>query len=629
MNKKRPGFTIFFAALIFLFPASAWSQNGGKDAAELKKIFESRGFYPEEGFLFSDPEARDEAGPMEPGAAARDAGASLLIRFPGTARADPAAGEAEEAKAFSPESGFAVPPLMVAAFPLRGPGTAEQIAGETGGAAPGLPYAAGIALALAEQLRARQTAGRGLPGDLLIAFLGEADARQYEKAGSRAAGELAAYGGLIGEPEHTFFWFMDLPEPPQSLLIHHGTSRTIAPLDALRRLQGPLRSLGIPYGFAVPFNEFYKLGFAEGPEILSFTQEQEINALYFTGAGSTGLTGPEGPPEPVRGAGSAGIAGQDIPAPEVSVSPADSPAGISAEALAELILLYAADTAVPENPGENQDYHYLILPLPGNPVFFSQKHAVLLLLLFAAVFFSGFLLYRGFHSPPPAMVRIFFRCLWVVGGYFFLLFAALEWAGLAVSLISAGRINSTPLLYGWVTLKLILSLGIFALISIPLGNYRIPLRANFSGAVSFLLILLDVFIAAWADICFIPFFLGALFLIFLGTQFKHPILVYICALLAPFYGVLVGFFSIFSGHRGLGNFLLSNRPGPAAMMILVFLPFVLLFKRGISLARRGKTDLRRRLIPFYVLMGLALVLGLALLLAASPNFSFWKQPQAR
>jgi hypothetical protein len=593
----RPGFTILFAALIFLFPGSAWPQNNGNDAAELNNLFESGGFYFDEGFLFSDPEERETA--------ARDTGASLLIRFPGMAGAEPEAGDAGEAEFFSPESGFAAPPLMVAAFPLQGPGTAAQMTGgqpgESGGAAPesGLPYPASIALALAEQLRARQAAGRGLPGDLVIAFLGEADTRQYKKAGSRAAGELAAYGGMIGEPEHAFFWYMDLPEPPQSLVIHHGTSRTIAPLDSLRGLQEPFRSLAIPYGFAVPFNELYKLGFADGPAILRFTQEQGMKALYFTGDGAVERAGSS------RKAGFASAAGQGLPA----------------EALAELILLYAVYAASPGNSGENQDYHYLILPLPGNPVFLSQKHVVLLLLLFAAVFFSGFLLYTGFRRPPLAVVFIFFRCLWVVGGYFFLLFAALEGAGLAVSLIPEGRIDSTLLFYGRVTLKLILSLGIFALISIPLGNYRIPRRANFFGTASFLLIVLDVFIAAWADMCFIPFFLGALFLIFWGTRFTRPILVFICAVSAPFYGILAGVFSVFSGHRGLGELLLSSRPGPAAMMILAFLPFVLLFKRGISLARRGKTDLSHRLIPFYVLLGLSLILGMVLLIAASPNLS--------
>jgi hypothetical protein len=447
---------------------------------------------------------------------------------------------------------------------------------------------------------------------MLVVLLGEGDIRRYVNYGGRAAGELAAYGGMIGEPENTFFWYFDLPKPPQSLIIHHGTSRTIAPLDSIKGLPELLRPLNIPYSFAVPFNELYKLGFAGGPAILRFTQEQEMKALYFTGAGPAERAGLP------RGAGPAGRTGQSLSDAGGTAAPVYVPAGLSAETLAELILSYAASL---EPPGESQDYHYLIFPLPGTRIFLSQKHIALLLLIIAAVFFSGLLLNLGFRRPPPAETLIFFRCLWVAGGYFLLFFAAFEGAGLAVSLIPEKWKTSNLLLYGWVILKLILSLGIFALISIPLGNYRIPRRAKFYGTASLLLIILDIFIAAWADICFIPFFLGALFLILLGTRFKRPVPVYICAVLSPFYGILAGTFSAFSGHRGLGEFLLSNRPGSAAVMILAFLPFVLLFKRGISLGRRGKADLRRRLVPCAILFGLGLILGAVLCAAASQNLS--------
>ncbi|MDR1239062.1 MAG: hypothetical protein LBK27_03030 [Treponema sp.] len=574
MSKIRPGPAFFFTVLFFLLPAPARPQNSGDGPAEIKRLFESRGFSVEEGLLFSGGEVREET--PESG----EAGApSLLIPFPGTAGT----------RAESGGSGIKLPelpPLMIAAFPLDGayetPAAGLPEGGLPDGEAPEnrLPYPLQAALSLAGQRREGQAAGQRFPGDLLIAFLGKDDIRQYEDRRSRIAGELAAYGGMIGAPENAFFWYFDLPEPPQSLVIHHGTSRTIAPLDALEGLPELFRSLGLRYSFAVPFNEMYKLGLAGGPEILRFTQEQDIRALFFSGAG---------------------------------VLAAGDPGRISAAALAELILAYAGSR---ESPGENPDYHYLIIPLGRSHIFLSQEHTALLLLLFAAVFFLSLLLYLGFFRPPMARIRLFFRCFWVIPVFSLLLFVSLEGAGLITGLLSRGRDHSVALVYGWSAWKLILGLGFFALISIPLGNYRISRRPAFYGSGALLVIILDIFITAWVDISFIPFFIAAFVLIFFGAQIKRPLPVYLCALSAPFYGFIAGFFSIRSGYGGLGEILLSNDPYAAVFMILAFLPFVLLFKRGISLGRRGKPVLIRRLVPFFVLMGLGVMLVPLLIIAS-------------
>jgi hypothetical protein len=528
-----------------------------------KKILADRGLPFEEGFLFSDPEAWGESGP-EAGEAGDSAktGASLALRFPG----DAGAGERTDESAGDAPAGewYGTRPLMIAAFPL-----------EPGGApAEDPPYPFRAALALAEAIRVRQAEGRGLPGDMLVVLLGTGDTGQYE---SRAAGELASYGGMIGEPENTFFWYMDLREAPRSLVIHHGTSRTIAALDSLRGLPELFRSLDIPYEFAVPFNEMYKLGIAGGPEILRFTQEQGIRALAFSGRGSRG--GSRGGTE------------------------------ISEDALAALILAY---TAALKNTGENPDYHYLIIPSLG---FLSQEQTALLLILFSAFFFLALLIYLGVRRPPPARILLFFRCFWVIPGFFILFFVSLGGAGLLTSLLAAAGETRIPLIYGWAAWKLILGLAIFALISIPLGNYRISRRAVFYGRGAVLLIILDIFMAAWADICFIPFFILAFALVLLGTQIRRPGPVYLCAVLAPLYGFIAGIFSIRSGYGGLGEMILSSGPLPTSIMILAFLPFVLLFKRGMILARRKKSSLRRRLLPFYILSGLDLVLGLILWIA--------------
>lgn len=562
MNNIHSGRAFSLLLPIFFAAASAWPQTEGAGRLELKKILEDRGFPVEEGLLFSGP--GEWSGLEEPGAALEP---SLLLRFSAPAGPDAKVPETGEA----PEG---IRPLMVAAFPLSAPEGPES----------SLPYPFRIAMVLAEQARTRQAAGQALAGDLLIAFLGEDDVRQYEDPGGRTAGELTAYGGMIGEPENTFFWYFDLPGPSQSLLIHHGTSRTIAALDVLQGLPELFQTLDIPYGFAVPFNEMYKLGLAGGPEILRFTQGQDIRALYFSG----------------RSAGEAAAA-----------------ARVSEDQLAELILSYAASL---KNPGANPDYHYLIIPLWNGHLFLSQERTALLLLFFAAFFFLSLLMYIGFYRPPMARIRIFFRCFWVIPGFFLVLFVSLEGAGLITGLLSRGRTYSIALIYGWSAWKLILGLSFFALLSIPLGNYRISRRAAFYGSGAILLIILDLFAAAWADLCFIPFFIAAFLLIFLGAQIKRPVPVYFCAVLAPFYGFIAGFFSLRSSYGGLGEMLLSNHPLPATFMILAFLPFVLLFKRGISLGRLKTPDLGHRLLPFFILLGCNLILGLVLLIGSSKGF---------
>ena len=538
---------LFSLLLILLSPAPAFSLRGDDDfPGDFTRLLEEGGIFFERGSLFSSS-----------GEGTAEEDFSLLIPFSGSAgtgplREDDSAGAA---------------PLLIAAFPLRG----GEKPGEEG---PRQPYRFRLAMALAEGLRIRQAAEQGPAGDLLIAFLGEADIRQYQESGGRSAGELSAYGGIIREPENTVFWFFDLEEAPRSIIIHHGTARTIAPLESLKALGGLLQSLRIPYKFAVPFNELYKLGLAGGPRILHFTQAQGMRALFFSG----------------------------VPAPE------DGRGAITGEALGELILSFAASL---ESPGENQDYHYLIIAFRGRTVFLSQGRTALILFLVTAVFFLGFLLYRISRPVPPARIRLFFRCFWTIPLFFLLLFVSLEAAGLAASFL-AGQETRILLIYGWAAWKLLLGLGLFALISIPLGGYLIPRRAVFYGHNALLLVILDVFIAAWADICFIPFFTGAFMLVFLGSRITSAIPVSLCAVSAPFYGFTAGILSILSGYGGLGTFLLSSRPAPTALMILVVLPFVLLFKRAINLHRREKAPLLRRLLPFFILSGLALILGMIL-----------------
>jgi hypothetical protein len=54
-------------------------------------------------------------------------------------------------------------------------------------------------------------------------------------------------------------------------------------------------------------------------------------------------------------------------------------------------------------------------------------------------------------------------------------------------------------------------------------------------------------------------------------------------------------FAIDSGNSALGEFFLSTGLINTLITALIFLPFILLFKRGLNLARRGKPKLPLRL----------------------------------
>ncbi|MDR0624729.1 MAG: hypothetical protein LBG10_09930 [Treponema sp.] len=531
MSKILSGFTGLFVFFILLFPVPGYAQRGEDSAEALRGVLEGRDIPWEEGFLFST--AGDES--------------SVLVRFrrpAGTGPLNPAGFDAEIHAGFSP--------LFIAAFPLDGsPGPEGE-----------LPYRFRAALELIEKIRHREAANDPLPMDMIIAFLGTDDLRVSEGSGDSSVMDFAGYGDIIEDPEKTFFWYLDPGETPQSLVIRHGTSETIAPLYAIRNLPEICGALDIPYTFAVPFTELHKLRLVDGPDLLRFVQAREINALFFSGAGNPGP----------GGAGSGKII------PEGS--------------LAEFIIRYAGSLVIPE---DIPDYHYAIFSLPGTLLFLSQEAIVLLFLFTAGAFLLGFLLHRGFHPPPAARFRIFIRCFWIIPAFFFLLFLCLTGAGLFISLFFTAEETDVSLIYGWAGFKLLLALGVFFLFNLPLKGYRIPRKANFYGAGAFLIILLDALIAAWADIAFIPFFTGALLVIFLGMLIKFAVPVFLCAILAPFYGILALLFALNSGDGALGELLLSGVPSHTFMTALIVLPFILLFKRGLTLARRGKPPLPLRL----------------------------------
>jgi hypothetical protein len=515
----------------------------------LGALLDGRGVPHEAGFLF----AVDDG--FVPGFSGEAAGAderSVLAIFGGGSGED---GEGED------EGGES--PCTVVALPL-GDGTAEGAFGRR------------CALGLAEGL-----SGAALPARVIVAFLGERDLRFLQSGGTgtdaggggTGAGgggidagweEEAVYGLMpyLPDPEHTVFWYLDLPEAPAGLLIRHGSAGRIAPLETVRSLTARCESLGIPFAFANPFNGLFLSGLAAGPAELDAVLQREMAGLLIAGADHTTpgffsreKTGADRVTELLLGLASSPPA--SIPSPPASIPPPPV-----------------------------RDCHYGIVSFPG-AVFYLSERALILLTLAAGglcfIFMHVFFRIRGLSRLPP---RVFFRCFPIIllsGG---ILCLSLGLSGLiaapAGSLVPASSFAAAFLLP---CLRPVLGIGLSALFSLPLRRYRLPRRLDLYGAGALFFAALDIFAAALANIVLVPLMTGTFVVLFLGTCFRNPVPVFICALLAPLPGIAVLAFALRSGGSA-GAFLLSTGAADTVRMTLALLPFVLMYRRNAAPEKR-------------------------------------------
>lgn len=415
-------------------------------------------------------------------------------------------------------------------------------------------FAVDTAIAFAAYLKERDN-----PVNILLAFLGD------EISGAGAEPGEISHKGLLDlltlndVPENWALCYMDIAGRPDEVVIRHGIDGYLTPLDIIKPLVSLFAERDISWSFRIRFNIIYKLGLVEGPEPLVITWGNEVNGFVLSGK------------ERTQEAGSAGK----------SVSPHD---------LAALLGDFAASLTLPII---NADRHYSTLILPGGNVFFiSEMLTLVMLLLMMVIFLSGFLIYSARHYAKLFfIIRLFFGHIWIFFVSLIFLTICIKLSGFLYSRLLL--INGSAALpnYAGLGLCTILAALFFYLPSPALDFIRIPKRTQLYGIAAFVFIAMGLFLTAFLDFSYVPFFLWAFFFVFIGAWVSSPVLVFICVFLVPFFaaGTLrnileTGYVRIVDMY--ISSSLKTENWRVAFMTALISLPVFLLAKRGAILIKK-------------------------------------------
>jgi hypothetical protein len=421
---------------------------------------------------------------------------------------------------------------LVLAVPLSGP---ENSGGE-------LSYAAEGALSFIRKIL-RQ--GSGLR--VRAAFLGDESSNLPEDTRKETHRGLRDLLALTEDPDHTLVLYLDFREAPSALVIRHGSRGAIAPLNVLRPLPAVCRSRGIPYTFAVRFNELHKLGILDGPPALELVQGAGIPALYMTGRY-------DGAP----------IAGED---------------------LGDMLFEYANSLDL---SGPRADTHYSIIHYGNNTLFISELTAVILLFALSALFLGVFLV-RFTALKQRIQWNDFARCFLAVAAFGAVFLLALLGAALLFTAVLRGfALSPDYLSYGALALQFAAALALFSLSARISDFVNIPGKANFYGDAAVLLIAFGMSAAAFLDITFIPAFVWAFLCAFPAVLSKKPLIIRAWVLLMSLQGAGALVNVMEEGNARLLGMILSARPVAALFITTTVLPFLLIFHRSVLLGRKKK-----------------------------------------
>lgn len=424
--------------------------------------------------------------------------------------------------------------VFVLAVPLWG----EENSGE------GLSYAMEGALAFIQKILSR-----GSGPNIRVAFLGDESSGLPEDMRKQTHRGLRDLYALVENPDNTLVLYLDLPEPPQTMVIHHGSRGSLVPLNILRSLPGLCRSCGIPYTFAVRFNGLYKLGLLDGPPALELAQTAGFPALCVTGR----------------------YAGTAAPA--------------AGETLGDLLFEYANSLDL---SGLEADTHYSIIQYGNRTVFISEPATVIVLSVLSALFLGillvRFVLFRrriSWNKIPRCFLAAAF-----LGTIFFISFHGT--APLFAALLKRFAVSPDRLSYGGPALGLSIALALFSLGVRGIDFIEWPGRSRFYGNTALLLIALGMSAAAFMDITFIPTFAWAFLCAFPAGVSKKPLVIWGCVLLMPLPGALALANIVEAGNTRLLTMIFPARPEVSLFITLITLPFLLLFHRGLVLGRKRK-----------------------------------------
>jgi hypothetical protein len=116
----------------------------------------------------------------------------------------------------------------------------------------------------------------------------------------------------------------------------------------------------------------------------------------------------------------------------------------------------------------------------------------------------------------------------------------------------------------------------------------VPRRASFYGSASVILVALEILLAAFFDITFLPIFLWACVFIFLAACVKKPALIWLCCFLTVFLGLSSLWTLIHTGRRRLASLIISGNTPIIFYIALIALPIYITVKRGTCLYTQAR-----------------------------------------
>ena len=464
---------------------------------------------------------------------------------------------------------------FILAIPLSSEGEKEN--------SNALTFGMELGLAFIEQIRYQQNSIH-----IRVAFLADEvsslppDERQNLHKGTR---DLFS---LLDKNESTLLLYIDIPDVPESLLIHHGTAGNMGSINVLKPFHNMCVSHKIPHSFAVRFNELYKTGIVKGHTVMQFAHERMLNAIYIN-------------------------KGENI-FPQRDFN-------LNIESLSEMLSEYVKEIAMSQ---ENLDHHFIIVPFFARYFFISELTTVIIFFTSMSIFLAVILVYITiFRRKLRTFWHIFIRFIWIFPLFIIAMISTLEISGSLISVITK-QFEGTPILndFGWAIFKIVIAFLLFSVSFSLLDLIKIPHKADFYGHSAVLFLTIGIFLESIVDITFIPLFIWMCLFIIIGAVQKKAVLVYVCVFCAiipifrPIWNILqlhnelyvnTTEFLLFSGD--VNEVILSRNIFYSLFIAVTALPFLLVFERGITITRgvRKPPLLRKRIYPILIMLGISLI----------------------
>jgi len=368
-------------------------------------------------------------------------------------------------------------------------------------------FAVRTALSLAHKLR-DVNAGGYYNADILVAFLGDEENLLPEDSGGISHKGLRDLLTLADMPENWILCYIDIDEEPEKLIIRHGISGYIAPLDIIRPLPGLFKSYALPWAFRIRHNGIYKLNLVKGPEPLFIAWDSEINGFVLSGESK-----------------------------HKTSSALNNKKTVSADVFSDCLLEYAALVSNSEIKG---DRYYSQLTLPWGKAFFISDGLTAILLL--SVMGLSLLLFlfgsARFHVILLFNIRLSIKFFWFFLILLPLMILSVRFSGLFYSLLLGLLKPAETVMSNFgAGFSILLAAFIFFLPSPLLDLIHFPRRTQFFDYAAIIFSILGLLSGAFLDFSYVPMLLWAFIFVLIGSLVKKPILVLICVLIIPVFTV--------------------------------------------------------------------------------------------